>query len=108
MSHVERLNASGRLGPRPVRLGRLVRWRRDELEAWVAMARRRSCTLLMDEFYSRYVYDGAGGPAAGPVSAAAFVEDVNEDPVAIVDGLTKSFRYPGWRLGWLSAWPCLR
>lgn len=75
----------------------------EELEAWVAMARRRSCTLLMDEFYSHYVYDGEGGPAEGPVSAAAFVEDVNEDPVAIVDGLTKSFRYPGWRLGWVVA-----
>lgn len=32
---VERLHANGRLGPRPVRLGKLVRWRRDELEAWI-------------------------------------------------------------------------
>jgi len=28
------------------------------------------------------------------------VEDVNRDPVVIFDGLTKSHRYPGWRLGW--------
>jgi aspartate/methionine/tyrosine aminotransferase len=35
------------------------------------------------------------------------VEDVEEDPVLLVDGLTKSFRYPGWRVGWAvgpSAW----
>lgn len=34
VSHVERLSASGRLGPRPVKLGRLVRWRAAELRAW--------------------------------------------------------------------------
>jgi aspartate/methionine/tyrosine aminotransferase len=69
-----------------------------ELAAWVAMARARSCTLLMDEFYSHYVYEGDG-----PVSAAAHVEDVDEDPVVIFDGLTKCFRYPGWRVGWVVA-----
>jgi len=34
-THLYGLLASGRL-PRPVRLGRAVRWRRDELEAWTA------------------------------------------------------------------------
>ncbi len=72
------------------------------LGAWVAMARRRGCTLLMDEFYSHYVYRD-GRPADGPVSAAAYVEDVNRDPVVIFDGLTKCFRYPGWRVGWVVA-----
>jgi aspartate/methionine/tyrosine aminotransferase len=73
-----------------------------ELAAWVSMARRRNCTLLMDEFYSHYFFrDGKAGP--GPVSSAAFVEDVNADPVVIVDGLTKCFRYPGWRSGWVVA-----
>ena len=32
--HVWALHASGRL-PKPVRLGRCVRWRREELLAWV-------------------------------------------------------------------------
>jgi aspartate/methionine/tyrosine aminotransferase len=54
------------------------------------------CALLVDEFYSAYVY----GPDA-PVSAAAHVDDVDEDQVVIFDGLTKNFRYPGWRLGWV-------
>jgi N-succinyldiaminopimelate aminotransferase len=73
--------------------------RGSELAAWVEAARRRSCTLFMDEFYSHYFY----GQPAGPVSAAAMVENVDEDPVVILDGLTKCFRYPGWRVGWILA-----
>lgn len=33
--HVSALNASGRL-PRPIKLGRSVRWPVDELRAWLA------------------------------------------------------------------------
>src|SRR5687767_2242420 len=66
------------------------------------MARRRNCTLLMDEFYSHYFFQD-GKPGAGPVSSAAFVEDVNADPVVVIDGLTKNYRYPGWRSGWVVA-----
>jgi aspartate/methionine/tyrosine aminotransferase len=33
------------------------------------------------------------------VSVANYIDDVNKDQVIIIDGLTKSFRYPGWRLG---------
>jgi aspartate/methionine/tyrosine aminotransferase len=29
------------------------------------------------------------------------VEDVNRDPVLILDGLTKNWRYPGWRVSWI-------
>jgi aspartate/methionine/tyrosine aminotransferase len=75
----------------------------EELEAWVDMGRRRQCTLLMDEFYSHFVYAGADGTAGQPVSSATYVEDVDEDPVVIFDGLTKCFRYPGWRVGWVVA-----
>jgi aspartate/methionine/tyrosine aminotransferase len=67
----------------------------DELKAFVELARERRLTLLLDEFYSHFVYSGGG-----PVSAAAHVQDVDLDPVILVDGLTKCFRYPGWRLGW--------
>jgi len=77
--------------------GRVIR--AEELAAYVELARTRRLTLLLDEFYSHFVYDGPR-PGAGPVSAAAFVEDVEQDPVLLVDGLTKSFRYPGWRVGW--------
>jgi len=73
------------------------------LRAWVEMARGRGITLLMDEFYSHYAYmpDGSAAPGAAGVSAAPFVDDVNEDAVLLVDGLTKCFRYPGWRVGWV-------
>ncbi|MFM9996091.1 MAG: pyridoxal phosphate-dependent aminotransferase [Phycisphaerales bacterium] len=73
-----------------------------ELGAWAALSRRRGCTLFMDEFYSHYVYRN-GRPADAPVSIAAHVEDVNRDSVVIFDGLTKCYRYPGWRVGWIVA-----
>jgi aspartate/methionine/tyrosine aminotransferase len=69
-----------------------------ELEAWVCLARKHRVTLLMDEFYSHFIYKPGH---AGGVSAAAHVEDVNDDPVLLIDGLTKCFRYPGWRSGWI-------
>jgi aspartate/methionine/tyrosine aminotransferase len=71
----------------------------EDLAAYVELARARHMTLLLDEFYSHFIYAGEH-PGAGPVSAAEFVEDVNRDPVVLVDGLTKNFRYPGWRVGW--------
>lgn len=33
-SHFYELHATNRLGPEPVRMGRSVRWHRDELLAW--------------------------------------------------------------------------
>lgn len=70
-----------------------------ELASWVALARELDCALLLDEFYSHYVW---GGPADElPVeSAARYVEDVERDPVILFDGLTKGWRYPGWRVTW--------
>ena len=66
----------------------------DELQAWVHTCRSLDCALLVDEFYAHYVWDSA------PVSSAAFVEDVDVDPVVLFDGLTKNWRYPGWRVTW--------
>src|SRR5262249_14146313 len=74
--------------------GKLVRG--DELARWVATARELDCTLLLDEFYSHYIWHGDDSV----VSAARYVEDVNRDPVVILDGFTKNWRYPGWRVSW--------
>lgn len=52
--------------------------------------------MLMDEAYSHYLWKE--GPAIQ--SAAAYVEDVEKDPIVILDGLTKNWRYPGWRMMW--------
>ena len=32
--------------------------------------------------------------------SAEFVDDVDKDPIVVVDGLTKNWRYPGWRISW--------
>lgn len=71
----------------------------EQLAAWTDVARRTGCYLLIDEYYSHYIWDPAVSQT-GTVSAAAFVDDVNEDPIVLLDGLTKNWRYPGWRVGW--------
>ncbi|MBK6941428.1 MAG: pyridoxal phosphate-dependent aminotransferase [Planctomycetes bacterium] len=72
----------------------------DALDGLVRVARKRRVTLLLDEFYSHFIYTADGKPGAGAVSGAQVVDDVERDPVVLIDGLTKSFRYPGWRVGW--------
>lgn len=71
----------------------------SQMDDWVRIAREQDCALLLDEFYAHYVWDlqGEEGPA---VSAARHVDDVDRDPVVIFDGLTKNWRYPGWRTTW--------
>jgi aspartate/methionine/tyrosine aminotransferase len=68
----------------------------EELRRWVWAARELECTLLLDEFYSHYLYSGS----TPTESAARYVEDVERDPVVLFDGLTKNWRYPGWRVTW--------
>ncbi len=71
----------------------------EDLSRWVSVARELDCTLLLDEFYSHYVYRSRTGQL--PVeSAARYVEDVDADPVVLFDGFTKNWRYPGWRITW--------
>ena len=50
----------------------------------------------MDEFYSHYIWNDK----APMFSAAGYIEDVNQDQVIIIDGLTKNWRYAGWRIAW--------
>ncbi len=71
-----------------------------ELQRWVDCARELNCSLLIDEFYSHYIWrDTENG--SGLVSSAQYVDDVDADPVVIFDGLTKNWRYPGWRCTWI-------
>jgi len=72
----------------------------DDLKEYVRVSRDENCVLISDEFYSHFIYDNEDpGPVA--ISAAKHINNVDEDPVLIIDGLTKSFRYPGWRIGWV-------
>ncbi len=79
-------------------MGKLVSG--HELAEWVDVGRELDCTLVIDEFYSHYIWEPGEGEAGPTVSAARYVEDVDRDPVVIVDGLTKNWRYPGWRVTW--------
>lgn len=73
----------------------------SDLDAWVRTARELDCALIMDEFYSHYVWRPDLAAEGGMTSAASFVADVDRDPVVILDGLTKNWRYPGWRVTWI-------
>uniref|UniRef100_A0A7S3D789 Aminotransferase class I/classII large domain-containing protein n=1 Tax=Palpitomonas bilix TaxID=652834 RepID=A0A7S3D789_9EUKA len=74
------------------------------LKELVDMSRENDVFMIMDEFYSHYMYctDEEGKPCYGEtVSSARYVNDVNEDPVVIINGLTKNWRLPGWRMCWV-------
>lgn len=70
----------------------------DELALIQDICRDRA-TLIFDEFYAGYDYrrncDGS------TISAASNVIDVDKDDVLLIDGLTKRFRLPGWRIAWI-------
>ncbi|KAI8819694.1 aminotransferase [Fimicolochytrium jonesii] len=73
----------------------------DEMKKWIQIAKEQHCTLVLDEFYSSYIYHEIPEDLGKSVSSAQHIEDVNADPVIIVDGLTKNFRLPGWRVCWI-------
>ena len=76
----------------------------EDLRRWVRTSTKLGCALILDEFYSHYVYGPPSlrhqGELPRSISAAQWVEDVDRDPVVVVDGLTKNWRYPGLRLSW--------
>jgi len=75
----------------------------DDLAEWVAVCRDVDCALIADEFYSHYVWRPDLAAQGGISTAARYVEDVDRDPVVILDGLTKNWRYPGFRVTWTVA-----
>jgi aspartate/methionine/tyrosine aminotransferase len=74
-----------------------------ELAAWCDLARDCRCSLIVDEFYSHFIYNNGYSQIGKTISAAEYVEDVESDPIIVVDGLTKNWRYPGWRISWTLA-----
>lgn len=77
--------------------------RGDYLKDWVHLAGETSSTLILDEFYSHFIYNNDTERKCRMLSGAEFVEDVNRDPLVILNGLTKNWRYPGWRMSWTLA-----
>ena len=78
--------------------GALVRG--NDLKEYCRIARDNRMLLALDEFYSHYVYEDCP-EEPGSVSAARYVQDVESDPVVMIDGLTKNLRYPGFRVSWI-------
>jgi len=72
----------------------------EDLKSLVALSREKT-TLVLDEFYSWYIYPEEGEEYGQSLSSAAYIEDVNKDSIIIVDGLTKNWRLPGWRVCWV-------
>ncbi len=68
----------------------------NDLKNIMNIFRKHECSMIFDEFYFNYIYSDQDSL----FSAAEFVDDVNTDEVIIISGLTKSWRYPGWRISW--------
>jgi aspartate/methionine/tyrosine aminotransferase len=79
-------------------MGKLVSG--EQMARWIDVGRRLECSLLIDEFYSHFIWNRPPDEPGPTVSAARHVEDVDRDPVVILDGFTKNWRYPGWRVTW--------
>src|SRR5687768_3396381 len=75
----------------------------QDLSDWVGQARELDCALIFDEFYSHYIWRPDLVAQGAIETSARYVEDVDRDPIVILDGLTKNWRYPGWRVTWTVA-----
>jgi N-succinyldiaminopimelate aminotransferase len=75
----------------------------QDLSDWVGQARELDCALIFDEFYSHYIWRPDLVAQGAIETAARYVQDVDKDPIVILDGLTKNWRYPGWRVTWTVA-----
>jgi aspartate/methionine/tyrosine aminotransferase len=71
----------------------------QELERLVNFCKSNNCLLIIDEFYSKFIYTKTGSI----LSSSKYILDVEKDGVIIIDGLSKGYRYPGFRLAWIVA-----
>jgi alanine-synthesizing transaminase len=65
---------------------------RRTLEAIAGLARRRGLLVIADEIYDKLILDGEPH-----VSFATLAPDV---PAVTLNGLSKAYLAPGWRVGW--------
>ncbi|KAI0811021.1 aminotransferase [Irpex lacteus] len=79
--------------------GQVVRG--EELKELVELSRESGTTVILDEFYSWYIYPETESELGQSVSSAEYIDDVNDDSIIIVDGLTKNWRLPGFRVCWV-------
>ena len=67
---------------------------RDGWSALAALAAARGLTVICDEVYEAFVYDGL------PFVSGALLQPVLGDRLVIVSSLSKSYAMTGWRLGY--------
>lgn len=72
----------------------------QQLKRLVALATKYQFSLIIDEFYFNHYYQDHDRRL---ISSSEFIEDVENTPVIIISGLSKAYRYPGWRLCWAIA-----
>lgn len=78
-----------------------ARYSREELETLALWAIDQGLIVISDELYDQLYYD-----AAGPVSLIKLWEK-HPEQIIIVNGLSKSFSMPGWRVGYTVGHPDL-
>ena len=66
---------------------------RAQLEQVLAVARKHDLVVLSDEIYDRLLFSGEHVPTA------TLCDDV---PLITLNGLSKAYLCPGWRVGWLA------
>jgi alanine-synthesizing transaminase len=65
---------------------------RETLEAIVELARQYNLVIIADEIYDKLILD-----EEAHISIASLAPDV---PVVTLNGLSKAYQVPGWRVGW--------
>lgn len=72
----------------------------QDLSDWRDVAEETNCFMIFDEFYGHYVWGDIAREGFPGISSAEYIKDVNQDPIIVVDGVTKNWRYPGARISW--------
>ena len=73
-------------------------WRKSTIEKIAEIALKNNFMVLSDEIYEQLVYDAD----ASHISIASLSPEMLEHTVT-VNGLSKAYAMPGWRLGYLAA-----
>ena len=72
----------------------------QDLQRLVEISEKYNCYIICDEIYGRYYYENNE-----ILSITKYIKDFQTTKIIAVDGLSKSFRYPSWRVGWCVANP---
>ena len=74
-----------------------VAYTQEELDAIIDWAIKHDIFVIADEIYDQLVYEPAKS------ASAALLWEKNQDKIAIVNGVSKSFAMTGWRVGFALA-----